>query len=255
MIHLLYCIFNSSKLRQPVRLAGVDDQPVSFLTVNGLGAAVSRISSSDCTTTLSRVLAYERVIECLHGELTVIPMRYGCLFHEAPKIAHLLETGRSRYTELLEELEGCVEMGIRVLPNYGERGSSESGEPHADGSSRDAQRTESGSAYLAARRHHYNQKDQLSLENRRIAERYQATFAGLFVKCKSESPARSDAVPALPPSLLSLHFLVKRPSVGAFRRLFQDIVAGKEEKALLSGPWPPYNFAAPDQSPLASFTT
>ena len=42
-------------------------------------------------------------------------MRYGCMVDDKAQIPRLLEKHRSHYTALLKEVEGCVEMGIRVI--------------------------------------------------------------------------------------------------------------------------------------------
>jgi len=42
-------------------------------------------------------------------------MRYGCLFEERSQVIQILKKCRVKYISLLKELEGCVEMGIRIL--------------------------------------------------------------------------------------------------------------------------------------------
>jgi hypothetical protein len=90
-------------------------------------------------------------------------------------------------------------------------------------------------AYLMARQAHYAHQDRWTREYSQAADRYRAQFAGLFVRYKTEAPS-----PRLP--LLSLYFLVLRPTVASFRRAFRHLAETEPARLLLSGPWPPYNF-------------
>ncbi len=90
-------------------------------------------------------------------------------------------------------------------------------------------------AYLTARKAHYAHQDHWTTEYRQAADRCQAQFAGLSVKCKTEAPSAR-----LP--LLSLYFLLPRPAVESFRQAFRQLTETESARLLLSGPWPPYNF-------------
>ena len=118
MRYLVYCVLRSLKTHGPKDLVGVDDQPVFFISDNGLSAAASEVNASRLTSHISRLLAYGKVIESLHHDpavLGVIPMRYGCVVDERSQIMTFVEQHRKQYMAVLKELEGCVEMGIRVL--------------------------------------------------------------------------------------------------------------------------------------------
>lgn len=191
---------------------------------NGLSAAVSRISGSDLVPAIPRILTYENVIECLHRRGAVIPLRYGSVFEKESQILKFLGQRAKRYEALLRELEGRVEMGIRVLFKNAGRGMPV---------------TElSGAAYLAAQSDRYSRDDRLTREQERVVEKSVSSLSGLFVRSKAESsfPAGS--------RLLSLHFLVPKTSLELFRKAFLRIDSGRSTKLLLSGPWPPYNFVS-----------
>ncbi len=159
---------------------------------------------------------------------------------ESQIIKHL-EKHDPQYQVLLRELEGCVELGLRVLlpeasltaDSPGDAGGGrEVGEaPPPTG----AITPHLGLAYLTARKAHYAAQDRWTGEYRRAADRCLAQFAGLFVKSKTEAP--SSRLP-----LLSLYFLVLRPQVAAFRQRFRRLTETESARLLLSGPWPPYNF-------------
>jgi len=118
MSYLLYCILPSQDTLDSPGLLGVGGEPVGLVSCNGLSAAVSRIGHYNVTPPISSLLAFKEVVEYFHrspGVRGVIPMRYGCMVDDKAQIPRLLEKHRPHYTALLKEVEGCVEMGIRVI--------------------------------------------------------------------------------------------------------------------------------------------
>jgi len=284
MAYLLYCILSSGEGRSPGALVGVDDQPVFLVSNNGLSAAISRINQSSTALEISRILAYQRVVESFHCHPAVggvIPVRYGSLFEEKPQIIRLLKERSNQYKVLLKELDGCVEMGVRILISECGLRNSECGPPNADwglrpparwglrpggnaeyrsyklqtphSALRTPQSDTPGRAYLAARKVHYAQQEKFNKQAKEIIEQYRASFSGLFVTCKTEFPSivnRQSSIvnrqSSIPNSVLSLYFLVQREHVERFQQVFREINVRESPKLLLSGPWPPYNFVQPD---------
>jgi len=223
MKYLLYCIFRSRKNQAGNTPAGVDEQPVFVVSHNGLSAAVSRINTKDPVPDITRILAYKRVVEYLHDVRTVIPMRYGCLFHEESQITQHLEKQRNNYEKLVQQIDDCTEMGIRLIiddcrPPWCDSATKrphpcadledEVGElqPPKTGlgqglsieglknremklETRNSKLKTSGKAYLAARKAHYAQEEHITEAQNEIIEQFRAAFAGLFVKCKVETAA------------------------------------------------------------------
>lgn len=210
-----------------------------------LSAAVSRIAPADLIPDPARVRAYHRVVAALHRRGSVIPLRYGCVLERESQVVQLLEERASHYEALLRELQGCVEMGLRVLlptlslapvpPDGANRSREEAGRGHPVPT---AKPLRPGLVYLTARKAHYAQQDRWTKEYREAAARCLAPFAGLYVKSKTEGPA-----PRLP--LLSLSFLVPLELLGAFRQAFRRLSRTETYRLLLSGPWPPYTFVTP----------
>jgi len=169
-------------------------------------------------------------------------MRYGCVVPQESQVIQFLEEHGPQYEALLQELDGCVEMGLRVLlasgpwaavTPGGPEGCREVAGPHPAAPPAAADRL--GLAYLTARKAHYARQDRWTKEYIQAAARCQAQFAGLYVKAKTEAPS-----PRLP--LLSLYFLVPRRAVPSFRLAFRHLTETEPARLLLTGPWPPYNF-------------
>ena len=233
---LLYGIFRNKKGKQPGLPAGVEGERVFVLYRNGLAAAASRVSSSDLSIRVDDVIAYGNVIDALYRSRTVIPVQYGSLLGEESDITRLLEKCGRQYESLLNEIEDCAEMGIRVLlPKRDVRGFG-NGETTARSSA------SPGREYLFNRREHYVREGLMDGGHHVPVKRYQDAFAGLFRKCRHEIMPVSRELSGDERQLLSLQFLIKRENIGAFQSAFQHLQRLEAVKMLMSGPWPPYSF-------------
>lgn len=260
MGYLMYCIFRSREQQRPRALPGVNGRPVFLVSESALSAAVSRIDPGEFTPNIPRILSYKKVVESFHGDPAicgVIPIRYGCLFEEEPGIIRFLKEHRRPYESLLKELEGCMEMGIRIMIADSKDGKKAfalsipkskilPGRRPLQAGGQNPKSKISGSAYLAARKTHYAGENRLTKEMENVIERFCAAFSGLFVKCKTETPSSRILNQEFRNPMLSLYFLVPRKSIGKFREVFRRLSCAEPAKLLLSGPWPPYNFVLPD---------
>ena len=230
MAYLVYCI-----MKAPVvsggPMTGVTAKAVSFVIAQGLGAAVSELAPVGNAPPVSDLLVYGRVVEDLFRMQAVVPMRYGCFLEGLPAIQHILEERNRQYDALLKELEGRVEMGIRILL------------PEPVAKPRQEAQPVNGCGYLALRKAHYRMQDDNSRHHQALLDRYIQSFSGLSAKHRTEMATEGGSV------LLSLYFLIPKSQVNRFRETFQQVVENGESKTLISGPWPPYNFAASDLAP------
>jgi hypothetical protein len=169
-------------------------------------------------------------------------MRYGCLLESEEQVREMLRVRQAEYLAALDEVAGCMEMGLRTLLE-------ETDPPAAEPSGRKAVlrsalvprlslRTRPGAAYLAARCSRYAEKDSWQHQAAARSDRFRRAFEGLFVKCEVEQSLAEKG------RLLSLHFLVRRENGDRFQAAFHRLQAESREKVLLTGPWPPYHFAA-----------
>lgn len=244
MKYLLYCIF-SPKIneRADTGQSGVGGGRLAVVEQDGLAAVVSAILDREISKGPTTVLAYHKVIESFHDQFGVIPLRFGTIVDQEAEVEGLLEQHGDHYRALLRELDGCVEMGVRILVPDTNPGPEERNTASILQLSKSAG---TGAAYLAGRKAYHDAKALASEHDRQTIERYRGAFEGLFSNFKAETSrsavfgASSNAV------LLSLYFLVPRHSVGPFRKVCGDLRLRERAKMMLSGPWPPYNFVLPE---------
>lgn len=240
--YLLYCIYNPNGAGPVEGLTGIQEQTVEAVTANGLCAAVTALTGAMPPDQIEELKRYGQVVAACHQTHTTIPMRYGSVFRDKLHITNHLEEQGGTYKALLHQLSGNEEMGIRLLlpetqaPLSPDRGSTgkPSDKPHA------AQPSPfSGKAYLARQKERYGLADAFVQGAEKALFQWRELFKGLYVDCRWERPAKaaSQKVP-----ILSAYFLVHRQHIADFKKTFVRISQQRPEKALLSGPWPPYNF-------------
>lgn len=249
---LVYCIFADPASPPPETPPGVGAGQVEVIARDGLGAAVSLVPRREASPETANLLAYGKVVEAFHRQRTVIPLRYGCLCQDRTQAAQLLAAGRGQLEPLLAELEGCVEMGIRALLPPGVEGAGPGSAhrpktvPRAVGGPVPARGCPGpGAAYLEDRLQHHRMLPEPDKAGRVLRERCRAALAGLFVKSLSEGPNPLSGQGDQACRLLSFYFLVPRAKLEAFGQAFAILHRQESARLLLSGPWPPYNFAAP----------
>jgi Gas vesicle synthesis protein GvpL/GvpF len=230
MAYLLYGIMKDPAVNGGP-MTGVKGQEISLVTGHGLCAAVSEMPAEDGPPPVPELLLYSQVVEDFHRLQAVVPMRYGCFLYGIPEIRNALKERQCQYHALLEKLEGQVEMGIRLLLF------------EAEATPPQAAPSGSGRDYLTRQRVHYRMRDETSHHHQRLLDRTIEAFSGLYGKHRTETAVKNGAV------ILSLYFLVPGNKVTLFQETFWRVVKGGEAKALISGPWPPYNFVATDLAP------
>lgn len=268
---LVYCILarRDAGFDPPDEVAG---RPVRLAGDDSLAAVVSDVAATP-RPEVEEILAFEAVVEWFHTHFSaVIPVRFGSVFEDEAALCDVLRRGRELYHRLLLELNDAVEVGIRVLGepaarprrgwaspaslkrcetgglgdlgDWARRGDSgrlrpcakwpiSSGEPAACPATGETLASGRGATWLEARREHYHSVDSRAASWDAIAIQLKAEFEGMF------RLSRHDAAGGM----LSIYFLVPLPQAAGFlERASQLTLSGA--KVLVSGPWPPYNFAA-----------
>ncbi|MGD1000299.1 MAG: GvpL/GvpF family gas vesicle protein [Candidatus Brocadiia bacterium] len=231
MKYVLYGVLRPAEYAEPRLSALAEGASVCLIANGGLAAAVS-IAPADAPPDPKR---HAEVVQMLHEVCTVLPMRCGTGFRTEAEVHALLQDHVEEFRASLAALQGCAEMGLRVLCRVTAASAAEAGAGEPVSRTR---------AYLASRKAYYAGQDAKRRELLQAADRMQRPFDGLFLKCKMTPLSYGDT------PILSFQFLVRRSDTERFRDAFRRLQQQTIEKLLLTGPWPPYSFAALDSAPL-----
>ena len=222
----VYCVVPATARPHP-SLTGVDDRPVQVIRVGELGVWVSSLDRPQ--PSVEAVQAHNRVVEAaITEEVTPVPLRFGqWLEHEAA----LQEAMRARladYQAKLAQFAGCLEFGVRLI------------DPEAPEKARDVHTSgpTSGFEYMQALRESSRLAEQQQQRAQQVRARVQETLQDV-VRAERVQDERTAH------SVVTLAHLVARPHFDEYRaraRHLRELFPGM--RLLLSGPWPPYSFAA-----------
>ncbi|MBI2855331.1 MAG: GvpL/GvpF family gas vesicle protein [Chloroflexi bacterium] len=116
----LYCIIRCSEERTFEDVAPIGDAngPVHTVACDGLAAVVSDTVEEEYDSTRANMLAHERVQERVMTEFTLLPVRFGTVASatsSAADVQKLLRKMSPEFHELLADMEGKVELGLKAL--------------------------------------------------------------------------------------------------------------------------------------------
>jgi Gas vesicle synthesis protein GvpL/GvpF len=182
-----------------------------------LAAVYSRHRSLRPRPTPELLLTYESVLEAIMAVGAVLPLRFGTQLEREEELAAVLADRHDELLRSLERVRGRAEFGIRLIPK------------RAPPRGRAGGRT--GRAYLLAR----------ARDHRCFQEAIREVDAAL----EPLSVASCIREPRTPPAILAASYLVDSTRVAEFRERADQLARRKGAmKILVTGPWPPYSFAA-----------
>jgi len=179
---------------------GVEGSPLEVCEVEGATAVVSRLQATPLQTTHEALIRHGLVVEALLDQDGI-----------AAAARRLRPDVRSR----LDSLEGCVEVGVRVVDPRRE-------EP--------AVRAPDGTGYMHA-----------ELELSRARDRM---VRALHAPLDENASASAVGAPGAGGVVHTASYLVRREAVPAFTRLVDGYAATHPQLTVVcTGPWAPYSFA------------
>jgi hypothetical protein len=113
----LYCIVRPGTT-DGLELRGIDDRPVSVVADDGLGVLVSPSAVKRYRLSRQYTLGHELVIERAMTRGTVLPIKFGTVAESEAAIREkLLQARGADLHRLLTEMDGKIELGLKVLWN------------------------------------------------------------------------------------------------------------------------------------------
>jgi len=229
----LYAIKRGSKSRLRA-LRGLDDAPLRYVQKGGMTAVVSA-TPTNVFPTPERLWQHASVVEALMAHQTVLPAQFATSFRDEAAVLHLLDAYHDQFSEDLNRLKGCVEIGLRVvllmepvvLLRPGNRTPERQDQQKLDVFRED---------YDVAR---------LAVSLQREAQRRRDVALGEMIDralCV-ESLDHVFRVEEGDSLMIRASYLVEKHRIGAFQEALERLT--KAHPCLLficSGPWPPYHF-------------
>jgi hypothetical protein len=224
---LLYCIAPAGHAPKSMP-RGVGGTTVRAVQIDGLSAWVSPAERPPAVD-MAAVRAHHEVIESSNTrEVTTLPVRFGqCLESEDVLRARLL-ANRAEYAKALELVRGALEFSVRVVPL----------EMATQASGPQATEVTSGRAYMDQLASRASEKRAHARRGEEIASELRSVVGTHMVR---------ERVETLDPEagLVSIAHLVRRADFEAYTKAVHSVSARHADARFhLSGPWPPYSFAA-----------
>ncbi len=214
---------------------GLAELPVTLLGAGPVGALISTIEGDaehgrDTKARIEDLKAHGAVCDAALEAGPVLPLRFGTLLAGSDAVLELLVRNTADFVRALKSLDGRVEVGLRVESRPG--AGTPSGAPACQiTNARASERP--GTAHL------------LSLSQAFSAGQHHPTVARLHERLRGLSADARVTSGAVPPVLLKAAYLVDRPMLADFEdAVEQGMGAGTDFSVALTGPWPPYHFAA-----------
>jgi hypothetical protein len=221
-----YCVLPAT--RPPAdSLTGVQDRPVAALQIDDLLIWVSHGPRPE--PSLEAVQAHNRVVEtAVTNTVTPVPLRFGQWLENEAALRSALAERVPGYRRQLAEFAGCLEFGLRLL------------DPAATPKARDVQASTgtSGFEYMQALR----ESSRLAEQQREHAETVRAR---VHETLQDVVRAERVAEERTPHGVLTVAHLVARPRFDEYRERARQLrTMFPAMRLMVSGPWPPYSFAA-----------
>src|SRR5215213_1573383 len=262
--YYLYCIGESEALAS---VYGKEMPPpiepdTKFVKIDG-GGGLSAVTSSvpladygedalqarmtEATWVAVRAMRHEKVVEHFARRASVVPLRFGTIYLESESVERMLEEQRDELRAIIDRLRGREEWGLNV---YSDRAKLKeeivSLSPRLSELSEQAAQASPGQAYLMRKKIDSLRETEARAETRRVAaaiEQELASAAAASARLrvlKDEGGEQGDVA-------AKLAFLIERDRFPEFRAAAEQLAQkyeGASFRLELTGPWPPYNFAA-----------
>jgi Gas vesicle synthesis protein GvpL/GvpF len=191
-----------------------------------------------------KVRAHEAVLEAALGRAPLVPFRFGTIYRSDEHVRAMLRENAG-LAEALERLRGRVELGVKAFLDAEQFERSRRGED-------DPEPASAGRAYLLRK-----QRDRQLAEDRtafaaECARSSHERLAAAAEDARANAPQRPEVSGREGEMILNGAYLVPADGESAFRQVLgalEERHAAEGVRYELTGPWPAYNFVAPEPEP------
>lgn len=235
----VYCFIRSDSPQDfgPVGIGGRGDH-VHTVHFKEFAAVVSSCPLIVFDPTRENALAHEHVNELVMKDFTVLPMSFGTVFRTENDIREFLEGTYDALSDVLREMEGKIEIGLKVNLNRDQAVREIENEHEEVRRLKEEIQSNTSTSTSSSR-----------MQLRRVVEsalqaKADSYVAEIYEALREAAIASRSNKPIGDKMIMNAAFLVDRDKSRAFDNRISAI-AGKYENTLSflrTGPWPPYNF-------------
>lgn len=233
-------------------VSGMDDAPVQLVEADGVAAIASPVSLADFgEEALERnlkdgawleqqVQAHNRVLAAAVGRTTVLPLRFGVIYHSADHVRAML-AARPELGAQLAHLDGMLEYGVKAVLDpealRGRLAQARGGETAEGG----------GRAYMQRKLQARGVDEEVRAFADECANASHDQLAVVAVEARANPAQAREALDG--EMILNGAYLVAAGREHELRAVVEELRERYRPDGVsyeLTGPWPPYNFAAED---------
>lgn len=263
----LYAVARGLDVTLLEELRGVADAPVSGVPVpaeaggDPLIAVVSPVSLAefgeqalrrnleDLDWLAATARAHDAVVAAVSGAASAaVPLRLATVCFDDDRVRELVDESRAEFATTLDALTGRTEWGVKVYTDPAALASTEAPTPATTAGTASATAGGSGAAYLRRRKAALSAREtgeRLAAEH---GERLHSRLAEAAVAYRRHAPQDPKLSGERAHMVLNGAYLVDDDRANAFAELVRALDAEHEAvRVELTGPWPPYSFAAVHQ--------
>lgn len=250
----VYCVVAAADAELvPAGLAGVEGAPLEVVVSGPVAAVVSPVGLAEFNDERLRehledlawvervARAHEDALETVMADVTIVPLRLCTICLSRGRVGALLDEQAEQLVPALSALRGRTEWGVKL---FGTLARTEEPEGQAAG----------GSDYLERKRRVRGAREEAQRAATECAQHVHDALHNEAIGSAVNPPQRPEAHGREAEMLLNAAYLIDDERREPLRALVDDLAAEYEPRGFaleLTGPWPPYNFAAPSAPALS----
>ncbi|GAW93975.1 GvpL/GvpF family gas vesicle protein [Calderihabitans maritimus] len=236
----LYCIVKSSQYFV-IQHRGMHGRDIYSIPYRSLEAIVSDLAGRTVDIREENILLHDQVVEEAMQHGTVLPVRFGTVFHGREMVVSLLRKYYSMFERKLSELEDKVEFGLKIIwPGEQLKAKINAEQQNSQLWTNQTESTP-GKQYLLKKLREYRIQRSLEEQADKLIGDIDAELR-LYAEAGRLSKLRTERL------LLDAVYLVRKEQYKNYQEKVEQIKQKFPSlKFLSSGPWPPYNFAGFEQ--------
>ena len=254
-----YCVLREGE-PVPAGTVGVAAPAIERVIAGDLAALVSRVPAAEfgaepLTRNLNDLVwlervarAHEAVLDIALAQGTIVPLRMCTIFESDDGVREMLERRRESLTDALRGLDGRLEWAVKVLVDRDRLADAARAQGGAPAEPSEAGE---GGAYLQRRRTERGVREAASRLATDTAQQVHARLQDWALDARTRPPQNPDLSGHTGEMVLNAAYLVQRERTDELHQIVTELEAhhrGLGARIELTGPWPPYNFIAGEDS-------